>query len=386
MKLNELKERTLKKFNFEQFLRAHLGGQNFFPLSVSLKRISGKELTDNFSEHRKCIEELATTCKDLGIQLNFTEFKHRTLGTQSLPREVIFNSKEIFLQFIGKEEEFFRFHEVSQKVLYDFPDLKPFFLKSPYKILEFESSWQGLLETCKFFLQSPRSGLYLRQLEIPGIDTKFIEAHKRILSELLNILLPESGRPQHIPSLDINFFEERYGLKQESPRLRFRLLDQNLAGLFYGADDIEIPVACLSKNEIPCETVLIVENKTTGLSLSEVSKGIVFFELGYKAHLLKEIHWLKNRRLIYWGDLDTHGFAILSQLRQYFPHIESRLMDKKTLLDHRHLWTLENSPYLGDGSYLTAEELDVFKGLVRNDWGHQVRLEQERIAISKFII
>ncbi len=35
---------------------------------------------------------------------------------------------------------------------------------------------------------------------------------------------------------------------------------------------------------------------------------------------LAEASWLKERDLFYWGDIDTHGFAILDQLRGHFPH------------------------------------------------------------------
>lgn len=37
----------------------------------------------------------------------------------------------------------------------------------------------------------------------------------------------------------------------------------------------------------------------------------------------------------YWGDLDTHGSAILDRLRAWLPQTRSFLMDRETLLDHR---------------------------------------------------
>lgn len=64
---------------------------------------------------------------------------------------------------------------------------------------------------------------------------------------------------------------------------------------------------------------------------------------GYSIDLLRALPWIANQPLHYWGDLDTHGFAILSRLRQYFPHTRSFLMDCDTLLMHRDLWTEELS-------------------------------------------
>ena len=108
---------------------------------------------------------------------------------------------------------------------------------------------------------------------------------------------------------------------------------------------------------------------------------MVFFELGYKANLLKEISWLKNKKIIYWGDIDTHGFAILSRLRAHFPHIESNLMDEETLLKYEHLWSCESQPYLGECPNLSSDESLVFENLRSRKWGSNVRLEQERIPL-----
>jgi hypothetical protein len=38
------------------------------------------------------------------------------------------------------------------------------------------------------------------------------------------------------------------------------------------------------------------------------------------------------------ADIDTHGFAILSQARSVFPELKSLLMDRETLLANRPLW------------------------------------------------
>jgi len=40
----------------------------------------------------------------------------------------------------------------------------------------------------------------------------------------------------------------------------------------------------------------------------------------------------------YWGYIDTHGFAIISQLRALFPAVNSFLMDHKPLFAHKPHW------------------------------------------------
>ncbi len=43
---------------------------------------------------------------------------------------------------------------------------------------------------------------------------------------------------------------------------------------------------------------------------------------------LAQADWLARCQVSYWGDIDTHGFAILDQLRTYIPHAHSLLMDR----------------------------------------------------------
>ena len=83
-----------------------------------------------------------------------------------------------------------------------------------------------------------------------------------------------------------------------------------------------------------------------------------------------------------WGDIDTHGFAILNQLRGFFPQAASLLMDSETLMEHQPLWGVEPSPETGALTRLTAEESSLYGQLGRNELGHQIRLEQEKIGFE----
>lgn len=54
--------------------------------------------------------------------------------------------------------------------------------------------------------------------------------------------------------------------------------------------------------------------------------------------------WLSGAEIVYWGDIDTHGFAILDRLRAWLPATRSVLMDRDTLLTHRERWGTEDRP------------------------------------------
>ena len=86
--------------------------------------------------------------------------------------------------------------------------------------------------------------------------------------------------------------------------------------------------------------------------------------------------------MYYWGDIDTHGFAILDQLRARLPHARSLLMDAATLMAHKSHWGDEPQPESRDLPRLNAAELGVYNTLRDNRLRPRLRLEQERIGFG----
>jgi hypothetical protein len=87
---------------------------------------------------------------------------------------------------------------------------------------------------------------------------------------------------------------------------------------------------------------------------------------------------------LYWGDIDTHGFAILNQFRKYFPGTESLLMDRDTLVAHKKLWVKESTQICSELAYLSNEEQELYSDLKNNSNGTGIRLEQESIDYEFF--
>ncbi len=111
---------------------------------------------------------------------------------------------------------------------------------------------------------------------------------------------------------------------------------------------------------------------------------MVIFGLGYGIQILKNIDWLHNRRVYYWGDIDTHGFSILSMVRGILPGCRSFLMDEAALTAHRERWVNESDGkrFTGQLSSLTENESELFENLKSNKFGENVRLEQEMIGFD----
>jgi hypothetical protein len=175
-------------------------------------------------------------------------------------------------------------------------------------------------------------------------------------------------------------FERRYGLRSKPALIRFRILDRRLR--VQGLSDIATPVAQFATLDLPVHRVFITENEINGLAFPDADDSIVIFGLGYGLDRLASIPWLQDKAVFYWGDLDTHGFAILDRLRALAPGTQSFLMDRDTLLGHRELWGQEPSRHDKPLARLTPDESALYRDLCLDRFGDRVRLEQERIGFS----
>jgi hypothetical protein len=206
---------------------------------------------------------------------------------------------------------------------------------------------------------------------------KFIEARMRLFSELLDIVLERDAAVS--PGITLSF-EQKYGLREEPPMVRFRVLDRRLA--IAGLTDITTPASEFAVLNIAARRVFITENKVNGLAFPDFPGAIVIFRLGYGVDLLQSASWLAGAQIHYWGNIDTHGFAMLDRLRDAFPTARSLLMDRGTLMAHRSLWGIEPTPLRATLCRLDASEQALFDDLIDNRLGDRIRLEQEHVSYA----
>ena len=219
--------------------------------------------------------------------------------------------------------------------------------------------------------------MYLRQIDVPGADTKFVEQHRAILADLLDRRLPDDRIHRAIPRSD---FVARYGFRKKPSYVRVRQLGPDALPGGYG--ELALPVAELAANPLPVSTVYVVENEVTYLAFPDQPDAVVVLGEGYAASRLQPLRWLNERTVVYWGDIDTHGFRILDRLRSHFPQARSMLMDQATLLAHEIQWATEPSQIREPLPRLTANEVALYHDLVEDSFGAAVRLEQERVSYA----
>lgn len=392
---NEIRTALLRLWDRGDLLRDSLTGHQRFPLRIALRGPNTRDITERFDTVRRWSAEIAALAN---VRVEWKVVRHRIQGEQQLPAAVWFDSCDDALRWLGKRRELHRFDTLIAPTLAQCPAVIAWMHRRPLQALSLADIWPQLLAVASWRLAHPAPGIYLRQVDVPGVHTKFIEAHRATLCEWLDLLL-DAGQihPQYS---GVANFALRYGFTDKPVRVRLRVLDTAIAvvaksdvgerrpanpgptGLPAGAD-ITLDIHTLGQlpvNRWPLHRVVITENETNFLALPPLRGTLALFGAGYGWDALARVAWLQQCDIDYWGDIDTHGFAILHQLRRYLPHARSILMDRATLEAHRSFWNQEPRPTHARLTNLTAEENEVYELLCNNHFADRVRLEQERIS------
>ena len=364
---DQIHRRALSRY--PEFLRSLCSGDPFFPLIVFG---AGMAKPRDFTADRDGIRLLQSQSKEqagFGYDITWKEKTFRRLGAQRIPATVAFTTQEDYVRFLKKQSEVRQFVADCELIQHQCPELRDWVRDRPLKVVAHAGVWQELLNVCVHLRNNPRPNCYLRELPVV-VDTKFIESHKGILCELLPIAAPQTVGP------DTSSFESWFGFRLKQPWVRMRFLHPALANR-YGLpiDDFAIPLDTCCNCRFGNNTVLIVENEMTFLTLPQLPGTIALFGAGDAAALLAAVGWLESCRVFYWGDLDCHGFETLSNLRRTFPRVSSILMDESTYSTHS-IFAVSASPTRAtERLNLNPAELALYETLVENG----KLLEQERI-------
>ena len=361
-----------------EVLASLVSGHPLFPKRIALKVPTSTEMGEYFADARGWAQQLQTA---LHCRVEMRELRHRLLGVNHVPTAIWIDGVEDALALIGKEPEAARFLTVVQCTRAQQPELLNWLARHPFEALQRSEDWERLLKVVAWLKEHPNPRVYLRQVDIPGVHTKFLEAHRGLLSELLDLVLPLHAIDS--TASGVTEFARRYGFLEKPILIRWRSLDPRYA-LLPGERQQDVTLdadtfACLAPK---VSRVFITENETNFLAFPPVDNTLIIFGRGYGFAALARAEWLSRCQIYYWGDIDTHGFAILDQLRGELGIVHSFLMDHATLMEFESHWGVEQKQTVRDLERLTNEEQTLYDHLRDNRIRKNLRLEQERISFG----
>lgn len=354
---------------------------NLFPITIEIPSPKNLEMVRNFEYFKTKVSQLVSYCELAEIELEFVEKQFKNSQRIRYPVKAVVSEASFFKleEFAPKKAELITRLD---KALEINPKLASHLARGNGSSLS-TKAFSDALASLAWVLKNPTPNIYLREAPILGNDSKAFERSLPLIREWLIIC----GHMPETACTDYKQLPAFLGFKSKPALIRFSPARQD-AALFMNQPDLVLRSNELSKIPVSASHVLIVENQETYLALCEkLDKTLLVFGSGRAAaSQMRELLWLRDKEVFYWGDLDSWGFDILAQTRRTLAEslkvdpfrIKSVLMDHETLVHCDRLLVDEPAcaaitPELQE--CLTDAEYDCLLAL------SACRLEQERIPM-----
>lgn len=354
-------------------LKARLLGSKAFPIRIGLKPPAGQSAIEDMEHFQNFIKQWRSYAFQQYVHCETRTY--RMLAEQTVPKFFVLESIQQLIEFVG-DEGVHRSHAWKTNMsplLALAPDLYPALVKHLGTMeLMRPSDAQLLADLIAQLSANMGGGQYLRALPLVGVDTKFLENYQPLITDVLDVLHDNEvskagGLTEWLGCLD-------------PPKgwLTVRPLCESVKTSMGGFPLLQLPSDVLSRQALPANNILVVENMQSGLGLPLLKDTIAVFGGGKNVVWMNAI-WLKSRRVAYWGDIDTWGLSILSDVRSKLPSVKALMMDEETLELHEDRMVGERKSVDGIPEFLIDSEVRIFSGLKAGNY-FGTRLEQERLS------
>ena len=361
----DIAAKVRRRWDNGSLLRAHAAGEPFDPIEVALRGPKPSEIGDDLVAAGNWVAMLDIGRRDdHRYTLEWQTVGGRRIGRNQLPNRAVVSSLEQALALLNETTAARRFDEILL-LTQQHPRVRQWILANPHRALALAAEMPRLIAAFVWLDEQRGSDRYLREISAQGVDTKFAERHRSDLAAMLGVPTNAAG------------FLAGLGLRSKPGLLRLRPAAS--LGLPAPLTELGVRPQELAKLSVEPRIAIIVENEISYLSINVPTDGIVFWGKGFDVDQVGRLGWLADAEVLYWGDIDTHGFAILDRLRAWLPQTRSVLMDRDTLLAHRDRWVTEDRPAKSALTRLTSDEQALYSELVEDCHDVRVRLEQERI-------
>lgn len=361
----DIVKKVRRRWDDGSLLRAYAHGDPFVVVEVPLRGPSSREIGDDIAATRAWVAALdAGRRDDSRYTLEWKTLGGKHFGRNRVPARAIISTRDQAWRLLGVTPMVRRFDELLESTR-QHPRIREWIVAHPHRALELGSELPRLTAAFEWLDSARHSRRYLREITAPGVDTKFVERRRAELAGMLGVSPTGPG------------FIADLGLRHKPTFVRLR--PSPSLGLPAPLTELAVHSEELAQLDVTPRFAVIIENEISYLSAEVPDDGVVIWGKGFEVDRVGRLPWLAGVRAVYWGDIDTHGFAILDRLRAWLPEVASVLMDRATLVTHRERWVSEDRPAKSALTRLTPDEFDLYRDLVEDNLAERVRLEQERV-------
>ncbi len=287
-----------------------------WPLRLPIGKPSPKQITDELARVREHIR----AWREVGIgEVEWGAVNYRSVAEAvELPLHWVLRSTEEWAEAAHDRSVRQEFALIARILAATDPGFHPLIVRQRQLILT--RGGEETIQACRV-AQAVEPGCAqgrpLRALSIAGCDSKFLERNRTLISKLMEVRFgPEALEPG---------LEAFLGALDEGEHwLLVAALDEGLLPF----EQLRVRSSELARTPLPAGHILIVENERALYQLPRCSDTIAILGAGLNLGWMGA-GWLAEKRLGYWGDMDSWGLAMLAEARRRQPHAEALLMGRE---------------------------------------------------------
>lgn len=356
------------------FLKSIITGELIFPCKLSIN----KQETGNLEIDSRVYTTLYSNSKN-SKKIGYT-IEYKTTKTTQITRlsKVIIENESDFIYLLNKKNEVDTYKDSIYKFKRAFKDpiIDDYLIKNRKQIFNSSELYiDNFIEVALYLLENQNERKYPRELDIKA-DTKFLSNNIQRITTLLS----------YFREIDFNLNKyERIGLINPYSTVTLRLANNFTIkgnGNSFNTELTNIDLEELKSFKNTFDKVFVIENRTTFLKFPLKNNQLAIYMGGFAISILQDIPFLLEANLYYFGDLDEHGFEILSLFRSIYPNTKSICMNLDTINEYSD-YLISGREFRGNINNLTENEEIALKYLINHKInGQSARIEQEKISQS----
>lgn len=364
----ELANRMARQWQNADLREQRLLRPESWPLTLSIGKPTGIAIRDRIGEIRNHLRQWREVTTGL-VQWQPIRFQS-TSEAIDIPTHWILETPSQWVQATGSGEVKREFETLSRLASRLDPCFHSLIVRRRSLVMDKPES--DVIRSGEVALQLQpgcAGGMPLRALSVAGIDSKFFERNRQMVTLMLDVLFDGQTSETGL--------EAFLGAEDEGHHW---LLIADLDGSLLPFSQMRVRAHELQSTPLPGERLILVENERCLHQLPKLPGTIAVLGSGLNLSWLNA-KWLKGRVTAYWGDIDTWGLSMLASARKHLPLVTPLLMDGITFDTFAEASSVaEPQPASSIAPLgLNGTEVELYQRLIQSDRG---RLEQEFLPVD----
>ncbi len=356
-------------------LKARLRGGKTFPIELGLRPPKGNLILDDMNHFQRFVSAWNNFSPPVEVQWETRGYRH--ISKQDVPVRLIIRDISSLAKILGTREVN-QLEDWQAKISFILSKLssnKTLFDRLVEHLDTIGHYQQTDLELLVSLIPQLKQGLgngnYLRSLPLVNVDTKFIETHFKLVEDIVDVLHDGTVKP-------IGMLAWLGCQAKPKDWLLIKPLCEQTRSALGGLPLLRLSTETLIDYELPARRILVIENEQSCLALPRVPDTISVSGGGKNVAWMSAV-WLAKKKTGYWGDIDSEGLNILSDVRSKLSTVVPLMMNEATVLAFQERMVPEPDSVISTPLALSCEEQKLFNRLRAGQFNN-ARLEQERIS------